>query len=103
VYEDPECTSREFLDKVAQHQAALALSVRVYGAARFKHVEAMAVATAVEAVKAVTVEAVAVEAVAVEAVAVKAVAVKAATVKTHTRYKAGVLATSQDNDEGNKE
>jgi hypothetical protein len=27
-HEDPECTSRKLLDKVAQHQAALALSVR---------------------------------------------------------------------------
>jgi hypothetical protein len=61
----------------------------------------MAVAVAVEAatVKAV---ATAVEAVAVKAVTT-AVAVKAATVKTHARYKAGVLATSQDNDEDNKE
>ena len=66
----------------------------------------MAVATAVEAVAVKAVEAVAVKAVAT-AVAVKAVAtavaVKAATVKTHARYKAGILAASQDNDEDNKE
>jgi len=51
-------------------------------------VEALAVAPAVGAT-------------AVEAITVKAV--EAAAVKTHARYKAGVLTTSQDNDEDNKD
>jgi hypothetical protein len=56
------------------------------------------------AVEAPAVEALAV-APAVGATAVEAITVKAveAAVKTHARYKAGVLTTSQDNDEDNKD